>query len=254
MIKESLYFNYAGIDSDEFGITNVTISTGLYEEPFMSSRSINEHKVRGRDKPYFQEVNREPNSLSLTFYPEGNWTEERLNEIARWLDVDFYEPLKFSAMPDRVFYAMCVDSGNMHHNGMEGYITLTMRLDSPNSYSQEIVTSWYDLSTESPSIIEIENYGDKAIIPEIFIEKVGHGDVVIEHVTKNYPPFYINNLKNKEAIYIDGESRIIQSNLPNTYRYSNSNKKYPVFTYGRNVIRVTGTCRIKFQYRYKYIL
>lgn len=254
LIKESLYFNYAGVDSDQFGITNVNVSTGLFEEIFMPNRSINEYKIRGRDKPYFQEINREANSLSLTFYPEGQLTEERLSEIARWLDVDFYEPLVFSAMPDRVFYATCVDASNLRHNGVEGYITLTMRLDAPNSYSRDIVTTWYDLSEKENEVIEIPNYGDKPIVPEIFIEKIGDGDIIIENLSEKSPPFYINGLKDKEEIYVDGESRIIKTNIPNTYRYSNSNKKYPIFSYGLNRFKVTGKCKIKFQYRYKFII
>lgn len=253
MIKESKYFNYAGVDSDMFGIMNVSVSPGLYDEHFLSNRTINEYSIRGRSKPYFVELNRDPNTLNLTFLPEGELTEERLNEIARWLDVDFYEPLMFSSMPDKVFYAMCVDSSSLYHNGNQGYITLSMRLDSPNSYSHEILTPWYEIP-DKPTVLQIENRGDKATTPEIYLEKIGDGDIKIEHVHEHAHPFTINNLKDGEEIYIDGESRIIETSIPNIYRYGDSNKRYISFSYGLNRLRVTGKCRIQFQYRYKFII
>ena len=63
MIKESLYFSFAGRKSSEFGITNVSIQSGLFEEPFIGSRSIRETTVRGNPRPYFTEVETSPNIL-----------------------------------------------------------------------------------------------------------------------------------------------------------------------------------------------
>ena len=87
LISESLYFEYDGEDSSNFGIMNVHVSTGLFNEPFLSGRSITEHSIRGRKKPYFQEVNRSPKTLNLTFYLSEGWDDYQINAVSRWLNV-----------------------------------------------------------------------------------------------------------------------------------------------------------------------
>ena len=254
LIRESLYFSFDGVISDEeFDILNISISTGMYNESFLATRSINEVTVPGNEKPYFFGVNRDPKSIQLGFYPQEHWDEEYLNAIARWLDVDEYKPLIFSDMPDKVMYAMPVDASEAIHNGCkEGYITLTMRLDSPYSYSHEKVDGWYDFSDTGSGIIEFNNRGDKPIQPDIYIWKVGDGDVTISNMYENYSPLILTGLVDKEEIFIDPYLRLIKTNLPNVYRYNNFNDEYLTLPYGQSHLEVKGKCMVKFQYQYKF--
>jgi phage-related protein len=249
MIRESLYFSFAGRKSTEFPIYNVSISDGLFEEPLTSGKAINEVTVRGNPKPYFIEARREPKTFPLRFAFHETWNDEMIDEIVRWLDVDFYEPLFFSSNIDRVFYAMPVDGIQQIHNGLkQGYITLNMRCDSPFSYSHQLVTPWID----SNETIEIPNKGHFPIAPQIWIQKVGDGDLTISNTSVQTEEFTFHNLKDKEEIYIDCENEIIESSLPNVYRYDDFNDKYLILPYGLNTLKVQGNAKLKFEYRYVF--
>lgn len=250
-----MYFSFDGIYSDEeFDVINISISTGMFSEPFLTNRSITEVTTPGNEKPYFFGVTRDPKSIQLGFYPRKDWDEEYMNRLARWLDVDDYAPLVFSGMPDRVMYAMPVDASEAIHNGCrQGYITLTMRLDSPYSYSHDKF-QYYDLSDSEVSEIEFTNFGDKTIQPHVTIEKVDDGDIVISNVYAKAEPLIVTDLLDGEKIEIDPDLPSIESNLPNVWRYDNFNENYITLPYGNSVFKVEGKCRIQFQFRYKFII
>ncbi|WP_345595194.1 phage tail domain-containing protein, partial [Paenibacillus vulneris] len=90
-MKEGIDFCYDGLYSVDFGLINCKIDSGFFEEPFLSEREISEIKVRGNDKPYFQEVIRSPLEFSLTFAFEDYYDEKKIREIARWLDQPYYK-------------------------------------------------------------------------------------------------------------------------------------------------------------------
>lgn len=252
MIRESEYFEYAGRRSTEFGILNVAISEGLYQESFMPNRTINETIVRGREKPYFFEVTKEPKTFQLAFYFYEGWNDNLINEIAKWLNVDFYKPLSFSADWDKVYYCMPSESTDLIHNGLkQGYLTLTMRCDSPYSYSRDQVTPWFNVSS-SPFTFEIMNRGHRDIKPFIYINKIGDGDISINNMSRSNSVMKVVSLKNGEQLKINGENEIIETSLSNISRYDNFNDFYLPLYVGNNVIQVTGTCKIKLQYRLKF--
>lgn len=249
MIRESLYFSFAGRKSTDFNIVNVSVSDGLFEEPLTSAKSINEVTVRGNPKPYFVETKREPKTFPLRFAFEETWDDDLINDIVRWLDVDFYEPLFFSENIDRVFYAMPVDGIQKIHNGLkQGYLTLNIRCDSPFSYGHEIVTQPYNV--DNSRVIEIDNLGHFPFKPDIWIQKIGDGNLIINNLSNGNDEFKFTGLKDQEEIYIDCENELIETNLPNTYRYDNFNDNYLSLNYGNNVLKITGDSIVKFRYKY----
>jgi len=250
MIRESLYFKFAGTPSTRFKIMNVSINSGLYTESLISNRAINEVTIRGREKPYLIDVTKEPRSFQLSFYFEDKWDEKLINEVIRWLDVDYYQPLSFSEDIDKVYYCMPVDSTELIHNGLkEGYITLTMRCDSPYAYGHFSTLGWYEVK-DSPIMFKVKNMGHKDILPFIDILKIENGNIEIENLSKANNVMKINSLLKNEKLSINGENQIIETNLPNTYRYDNFNDFYLPLYVGDNRIQVTGSCKIRFQYRY----
>jgi predicted phage tail component-like protein len=255
MIKESLFFTFAGRKSSDFGILNVAVSAGLYEEPFMASRSIKEYTIRGQEKPYFQEITRESKSLQVSFYFENGWDDDSIREVARWLDVEFYQPMTFSEDEEKVYYVIPTDSSSIIHNGLkQGYITLTFRCDSPYSYSHDKVTPWYDLSIQDVSTIEIRNIGDKSIIPEIYILKTTAGDLSIRNLSNKGELSSFKSLIADEELYVNGENQIIESSLLNTWRYDNFNDTHLTLYLGKNTLQIDGKCKIKLKYKYKFII
>lgn len=133
---EGVNFYYDGIYSVDMGVFNCQIDGGMFEEAFLPSREINETKVNGRSKPHFQSVGLEPLSFEMTFAFEFGYDEQRIREVARWLMQDYYKPFYTIDNPNRIFYCMAEGDSKLVHNGAkQGYITLTMRCDSPYSYT-----------------------------------------------------------------------------------------------------------------------
>jgi phage-related protein len=255
-IRESLYFTYAGISSTTYGITNVSISTGLYEEPFLSSRSIREQKIRGNDKPYFQEIEGSPLQISITFAFDDVWDDAKIREVARWLGSQtYYQPLHFSENPNRIFYCLAVDDSSLIHNGLkQGYVQMTMRCDSPYSYSPTYTSQLYDYSANvaGGTKLEFTNEGDLPLKPEIWITKVGVGDVSIFNESNGNIEFKFTSLDDTEMVYVDNENEYIESDkVPITYRYSNFNNNYLKLFRGKSVLNIVGNCKIQLRYKYR---
>lgn len=251
MIRESLYFSFAGRKSTEFPIVNVSLGSGLYEESLTSNKSIVETKVPGNDIPYFIRTEREPKQFPLRFAFLEPWNDEMIDEIIRWLDVDFYEPMFFDQNIDRVVYAMPINTIDQIHNGLkQGYVNLTMRCDGAYSYSHDISTPYYEVIGKDT--IEINNLGHISTFPEIWIEKDGDGDFTIENYSNEGSLFKFENLRDGEQIYIDCLNEQIESNLPKTFRYDDFNDNYLELVYGLNNLKITGSSKVLFKYRYIY--
>lgn len=133
---EGINFSYDGYKSADMGLINCKIDDGMFEEVFMSKTEIHEIDVSGRDKPYFQGIKREPLEFELTFALVDGYDERKIREIARWLSPSYYKPFYTTDNPNRIFYCMMKGDSLLVHNGSkEGYITITMRCDSPYSYT-----------------------------------------------------------------------------------------------------------------------
>lgn len=253
-MKDSLKFFYNGKLSDDLGLWNVSVDSGLFTESLLPSRSIQEVKVRGKEKPYFMSVEREPRSFSLSFAFWDAYDEAKIREIGRWLDVDDYQEFYMLDYPNQRFFCMPNGDVEIHHNGLnQGFITLTMRCNSIYSFSEEFLTEVYDFSvTTTPQTITLTNDGDVSIFPEIWITKVGDGDISIENQTTE-KVFQLTGLINQEEVYVHNEYEDIQSDLPATYRYDNHNGYFLELIRGTNTLLITGNCTIQFRYRYKNI-
>lgn len=255
-IMDSLDFNYNGKFSSEFGIWNVSISSGMSEEVFVANRSIREIQIRGNSKPYFQSVEYEPLTFKLSFAFQDSWDEGKIRDVARWLMQDYYKPLYFSDNPNRIFYCMPVEESQLIHNNLkQGYITITMRCDSPYSYSSVMTSPIYDMSTNvaGGTAIQFINSGDVVCKPEIWITKVGAGDVRIVNNSNKAVEFKFTGLANNEVVYVDNNMEYIETNVPLTYRYSAFNNNYLEMVVGVNNLVVYGNAKINFRYQFKTI-
>lgn len=282
MIRESIYFSFNDRVSTEFPIANVSLGEGLYEESMASGKSINESYPRNAFKPYLFGTQKEVKQFDFSFAFLEQYNDQMIDEVIRWLNVDDYAPLFFEANIDRVFYAMPISDINHIHNGLkEGYLTLTVRCDSAYSYSHEIITPWYDLTSEQDIIIsedfkeidingievegsankirtsdmpteqiELKNYGHYSLHPEIWMEKTHAGDIVIKNLMNNNQEFRFTNIPVGENLYIDCMNEIIETDKENTYRVDNFNDNYLEIVYGKNLLQVSQNVRIKFKYQY----
>lgn len=102
-------------------------------------------------------------------------------------------------------------------------------------------------------VIEFVNKGDVKIRPEIWITKIGNGDISIINTSNNNKEFKFTDLVDGETVYINGDREYIESDLALTYRYDNFNDEYLELVFGSNILRVIGSAKIQFRYQQKYI-
>lgn len=252
MIKESLYFTYNGRKSSDFGIVNVSIQSGLFQESLLASRSIVETSVRGNPKPYFSEIKREPITIPLTFYFEETWNDELIDEICDWLDVEYYQQLGFDENFDRIFYAIPVEGLDLIHNGLkQGYVTLNMRTNSPYAYSPIIENVFDFTQNDGVNTFTIRNRGRLEIKPVLEITKVDAGNIRIVNYSKANSEFFLKNLGNGEIITINCEKRYIDSSF-DISRYDDFNQNYLSLPFGTNNLQIIGKCYLKMRYYFTY--
>lgn len=254
-IKEKLFFNFDGTWSNQFGLLHASTESGLFDEALSASRSIIETKVKGRDKPHFGGLEYEPLEFDMVIVFEHGFDDDKLNQVIAWLIQDYYKPLYFEGKEHKIYYCMAVGEPRIIHTGYGGgYITLSMRCNSPFIYSPVILSQFLDLSTTGVGELTIFNDGVGFLYPEISIVKSGNGDVTIRNVNNRGEEFRITGLLNGEDLYINAEKEIIESDLEQfgTYRYNNASGEFPRLTQGQNRIEIEGNCQIQFRYQIKY--
>src|SRR5690606_21030727 len=114
------------------------------------------------------------------------------------------------------------------HNGLsQGYVQLSMRCDSPFSYSPVYVSDIYDFSVniEEGSNIQFENYGDGICKPIITLEKHGDGDVSIINLTEGGRELKLINILDGEVLTIDCDNEQIEAEIGD-FNYENHNNIY----------------------------
>lgn len=251
-IKESLYFNYNGISCKTYKLMNVSLDSGMFDEAFHASRSINETAIRGNDTPLFNDVTEDPLEFEMTVAFESQWTDTDIDNIIVWLFQDIYKPLFFEDKPSKIYYCMPVGEPRIVHTGLKkGYFTITMRCKSSKIYSPQQTTALYDLSVSSSQTVTISNTGHVDVYPEISITKVGAGNITF---TKNGEIFEVRNLTDQEEIYINCEREIIETDAIGIYRYDDVVGDFYdlALKRGSNTILVQGKCKVQFRYVLKY--
>lgn len=231
--SERIFFN--GQSSEDFGIINCNVSSGLMEEPIWGSKSINETKVRGRDVAFFHGVESQSLSFELTLAFENEWTSDQIREVMRWLRTDYYAELVFSSKPDQLVYAMVIDIKLMHNSNNGGYIAANFRCNSPYFYGN-VESAYYDLTTNpSGTNIEIYNNGDLEIKPVLTIKKKNDGDIAITNLSNNGDIVSITGLKDTQKLIIDGENEDLYSSATGTLTLTGSVNDAQTVTIGSRI-------------------
>lgn len=255
-IKESLYFTYDDIDSRDMGIINVGMEAGMLSEPFLPEQEIYEVEIAGKESPYFQKIKKRPLVLTLSFAFEETWNESLIHRVKRWLaEQEYYKPMIFSEMPEKIFYCIYTGSPELLHNGLKQGVVqnITFRCNSPYVYSPFYESEIYDFSesTEPEELIFV-NEGDTEIWPQMLIEIQEDGDMSIANLSDGGKKLKFTELVNGERIFIDNEMEIITTDIIGTYRYDNHNGVFLRMLRGINNLHITGKVKLQFKYRYKF--
>lgn len=157
-MMDSLGFTYNGVSSDDLGLINVSMNSGMREEYFLSERTLNTEQIRGRDELYYQDVTRSPLSFSLTFAFEDGWDDDLFEEVLILFDVDYYKEFFFHDNPDRIYYCQPQGQPRLTHNSDKaGYIEIDMVCNSPYCYSPYYGgenSNVYDCGTVIPKVVD----------------------------------------------------------------------------------------------------
>lgn len=251
-IKDKLYFNFDGQNSFDFNLIHVSIGSGMYEERFGASREIVETKVSGSRTPNFNRVELSPLEFDLNLAFEGEYDNDLIDNVVRWLFVDYYKPLYFIGEENKIYHCMPVGEPTLVHNGLsQGYITLQMRCNSPYKYSPIYLSDLFD-STNGDAVIKIPNYGHEDIYPQVMIDKIGNGNITLINRTNGGKTLLIEELLDNEHIFLDFKKEIIETSIDGEYRYENVSGDFFELLYGENTIEIVGDCQIQFRYQNIY--
>lgn len=210
MIRSSLYISFAGESSEVYKILNVNTSSGLYSEPFVGSRSINETKTRGNDIPYFHNIENDTLEFTCQLAFENEPTSDELRTVKRWLlSPTYYTELIFSDDPDKLFYALVVGQPQYIHNGTSGYLECNFRCSSNHGYGSYL--SQTETISATPVSYTITNNGDLSCLPIFKFTKIGAGTVSVTNLSNSSEQLEITGLLNGEIVQIDGNTEIIEN-------------------------------------------
>jgi hypothetical protein len=128
-------------------------------------------------------------------------------------------------------------------------------------YVRERLTTTQDTVTPSLSNVNIaitpgfiiSNDGDLSTLPEVWIKKVGNGDVALVQITNGNKTTQFTGLANNETVYINADAQDIMTDIAGMYRYDNFNNIYPELPLGKNIYKVNGDAKITFKYQFKLI-
>lgn len=191
-MQQSHHFIFDGVSSKDMGVAIGSTNTGLFEEAFLPSRTIIEKKVAHREKPYLQRVEHEPLSFSLSFFIEEWDNHDSLRRIARWLFQPYYKPLILDSNPNRIFYVIIEGDSKLLHNGAkDGYVELTLRGDSPYSYTAETTTENIEFrNTDSDTVVENDSTNFNGTMNNTIVESNG---LTIDKVTDTWGDVLLSN-------------------------------------------------------------
>lgn len=252
-IQDSLFFNFNGVNCRDMGVINVTMNSGMNEEPFTPNRKINEVSIRGRNEPYFMGTSYEPLEIPLTLAFEKGFTEESLQELAEWITTEDYAPLIFENKQNYIYYAMIHSEGTLTHNhANQGYVNIKVRMDSPFAWTPVFHHS-YEFSN-NPTIgttIEYVNVGSISVKPLIQVEVLSGNKFAIQNTSNSGQTFGIENLIVGEKLIIDFDYGAIETNQIGINRYKDkiSNCKFFSLVKGSNYLKITGNIKIKITYQ-----
>lgn len=251
----SIYFSFDGIKSVDMGIYLVHLNSDLVTDPFLGERQIISESIVGNDIPYIYNVQTNPLQVTLTLSClEGYWTLDKRRELARLLDQKKFCEFYSTSNIDKLYYLQYIGGIDISTNrALQGYLTVKFINISPYTYSPVYSTvKDFSLITE-PTLFEFTNSGDNPLYPEMWIQKIGSGDLSIRNFSNGGQEFKFVNLLDSEVVYIDNRPNhhYIETDLVNTYRYDNFNGNYLKLPRGVNRLEITGACKIKFLYQFE---
>ena len=244
-------FNFDGVSSLDMGVWRVHEGSGLLDESIFSSRTIEKDaSVEGRVS-YLSKTTQENIKIDLTLYLEDGVSETKLDEIKGWLVTDYYRPFYFEEQPNRICYVMLEGEITMKHDGVNGYINVTMSSSSKQWFGQEVIV---DAGTSK--VFDVISKGSTRTMPLMSITSMSNhtssSPVRIKNVRTN-EELIIKTMVSGETLTVDCLMENVKTSLPNIYRFDDVNDVYPSLRPGLNQFTVVGNVQVVIRYRDTYL-
>jgi len=247
MIKDSLTFEYNGIDSSVYKLINVNYNVGLFEEDFLPEQELFAEQIPGRDDLYLLGSKTMPLQIDLTFAFEEGF-EENIKNVSRWLFQDYYKPLIFSDMPHKIYHCMYIGDTNLLHTSKEGLIEISMR--NIDSYAR---SQFQSMSFQSVNDVTINNLGDTELLPIIELDILENMDIFTIVNKTNGTALKFENLLAGDKLEVDLYYKIINNNVG--FRYDNLTLNTFLLETGVNNLYISKKegWKVKMRYQYRYL-
>lgn len=213
-IKDKISFTYNGKSTNEFGIINVSMDNGMFDETFVANRTVNSETVKDVRKSLFNGVTYEDLSFELNLAFEKGFTDELINEVVTWLyEKEYYSKLQFEGL-NKFVYAMPNGESKIVHTGTgRGYIVVSMITNSPYVYGN--ILSFEKGASQDAISITLDGKTNPEMNIDLYPLKDG-----VYSITVNGYTLKLSNLKANEIVTINPYEEEISSNLNNVYHYS----------------------------------
>lgn len=95
-IKDKLSFTYNDKSSKDFGVTQVSLDNGMFEESLVASRSIREEKLVNSKRSLYSGLEKENLSFPLTLAFDKGFNEKKTQDVTDWLfGKEYYSKMMF---------------------------------------------------------------------------------------------------------------------------------------------------------------
>lgn len=245
---KSLYFTYNGKSSKEFDLIICNVGDNSSTTIMGLDRSVNEESDGFR--PIFKGFNYTSPTINITLSKMKNGsaspiTDDDMYKINQWLFGDEnYHPFISDDNKDVVYYAVFTKGAKWMNSLRQGYINLTMRLDSPCAYTPVRHNKYRVRGNKTFEIICKNNVG-KFIEPDVEF-KLNNGDgIKIENKTTG-DCMEFTELPTNTHLYCYNEDmkQIVCKNDSNFNARPHFNKQWVKLLYGKNIITITGECDV----------
>lgn len=171
----------------------------------------------------------------------------RISRISHWLfDNVNYKKLQILTDDLRDLYFMAIFT-NVEYFTAGGDVCgfrATVQCDTDGAYEERTVSK-----TSSGSLtfnLQVMQEGIYEVQPELTIDLGGTGVTI----NINGQELVLQNLTQGSRITINSETLIAKSSEgDNLYTGNRFNKCFPVLTYGKNIVSITGSCTLKLNYK-----
>lgn len=259
---ESTNIVYNGVSSTSLGLLFIRFNNVDDSDLFLSDREIvfdnitrsNSHKSQS----YLYSVQRKPRKFTAEFYCD-NFTNAKLSQVAKWLDVGNFAPFYSDANPDRLYYCTLSGSPKYITNGTQGIISVDMQCQDEYSYSTQKTKTVDYSQTTGTQTFTVTNNGDVNTSPIFYITISTSGSTITLKNTTNvnqtmeFSTGSATQLYASEVLTVDCNREIITTDRVAISRYPNMNGEFLDLIPGTNSISVTGNCKITMVFYEKYL-